>query len=275
MTFMDRLQQIDRRVIYVLLAGAVFFALLNPIGLPITVGALTQAAYDNIEALPAGSIVYFGADFSASSGPELRPTLKGAMTQAFEKDLRIVGGAMWNEGGTLLDQVWQEVSPKFPDKKYGVDFVNLGYKPGNAVYLERMMSDVMAATVGQDHFGKPLADLPIMAEFKTMRDAKLVFGFCSGDPGTSLYISRVTDVAGMPLNISTVAVSVPEAMAFVQSNQIKGLVGGMQGAAQYELLSGTPGPAISGMDAQSLVAIFIIVFMALGNIGYVASKNKK
>lgn len=274
MSVWERLQNVDRRIIYVILAGVVFLALLKPMGLPIQISAETQKAYDKLESIPNGSIIWFSADFSASSGTELLPTMRAAMIQAFRKDLRIVCGAMWNEGGNLADRVWRMVSPMFPDKKYGVDFVNIGFRPGQAVWLESMVTDANAGALGQDHFGKPLADLPLMAEFKSLKDAKLIFDFISGDPGEKEYMARVAGPYSIPLVVSCVSVTVPEAMTFVQSGQVQGLVGGMAGAAQYEVLARAPGTAVSGMDAQSLAHIVVIAFIVLGNIGYLATKKK-
>ena len=45
-------------------------------------------------------------------------------------------------------------------------------------------------------------------------------------------------------------------------------MGGMKGAAEYELLVNAPGAAVQGMDAQSLGHIVILVFIILGNLGY-------
>jgi len=85
----------------------------------------------------------------------------------------------------------------------------------------------------------------------------------------------VTGPNNIPLVDSCVSVSVPEAMPLVQSGQLFGLVAGMKGAAEYEVLVNKPGSATAGMDAQSFSHALIIVFMILGNIGYLVTRNKK
>ena len=79
----------------------------------------------------------------------------------------------------------------------------------------------------------------------------------------------------IPLVEAAISVSIPECMPLVQAGQISGLLAGMKGAAEYEVLVEKPGSATAGMDAQSFSHALIIIFMILGNIGYIVTKNKK
>ena len=63
-------------------------------------------------------------------------------------------------------------------------------------------------------------------------------------------------------------------MPFVQAGQVKGMLQGLRGAAEYELLSGSPGVASAGMDAQSLGHLLIIGFIVVGNVAYIMSKRE-
>ena len=72
------------------------------------------------------------------------------------------------------------------------------------------------------------------------------------------------------------AVMAPKFYAYVASGQYVGLLGGMKGAAEYELLVGERGTAVTGMGAQSIVHLLIIAFVILGNIGFfVMRKNRR
>jgi hypothetical protein len=51
------MQDIDRRYIYLLAWIAVLLPLLNPLGLPVTIGKYSTAYYDYIEALPEDSVI--------------------------------------------------------------------------------------------------------------------------------------------------------------------------------------------------------------------------
>jgi len=62
------------------------------------------------------------------------------------------------------------------------------------------------------------------------------------------------------------AVSTPGFLPYVNNlNQLYGLLGGLKGAAEYESLIGVKGTATSGMDAQSIAHVLVILFIIMGN----------
>jgi len=195
------------------------------------------------------------------------------LRQGLRKNLRFIAGGVWVMAGNLAESAWNQVSPEFPDKKYGVDFLNVGYKPGTNIALEKFAADAMTAFAGVDNYGKPLTDFPIMKEFKSAKDAKAIFIFCTGTPGEQEYIKHVTDPNKIPISSCTISVSVPGVMPYVQAGQLVGLVAGMKGSAEYEVLINKPGSAVAGMDAQSFAHALIIIFILFGNIGYLAQRG--
>ncbi len=271
----ERLANIDRRVIYVLMILITALSLIKPVGLAIIPSPETQKVYDFIESLAPGSIVYLGFDFSAGGIPELMPAAQSLVRQGFRKDLRFVCAGMWVMAGDMADTAFSIVPEEFPDKQYGVDWVNIGYKPGGEVLLQKMLSSIYEAAVGVDHYGNDLNTLPLMKEVQTLKDVDALFIFAGGTPGERQYIAHVTSPHNKPLIVSTLAVSVPELMPLVQSGQVHAAVFGMKGAAEYELLVGHPGSATAGMDAQSFSHALIIVFIILGNVGYLLTQKKE
>lgn len=270
----QKLANIDRRIIYVLMVGVIALALIQPIGLAIVPSEETIRAYEFIESLPAGSVVYLGMDFSAGGIPELMPAIQSLIRQGFRKDLKFIAGGMWVMAGDMADTGFSIVEEEFPDKKYGVDWVNLGYKPGGEVLLQKMLASFYDACVGIDHYGNDLAQLPLMSEVPTIKDVDAIFIFVTGTPGEREYIRHVTSPHNIPFLVSCVSVSVPEMMPLIQSGQIVAGVLGMKGAAEYEVLVGHPGTATAGMDAQSFSHALIIIFIILGNLGYIFTREK-
>jgi hypothetical protein len=249
------------------------YALLNPMGLPISINETTRMAYDKLQALEPGDIVWLGYEFSAGGVPELVPAIKATAKLAFEQGAKIVSGTMWLEGQNLGGAALREMADK-QGKVYGVDYVQIGYKPGGQVFLERAVDDLWDAAVGIDENGTDLAQLPLMAEVKSMADIDLIFIYCTGNPGDKEYVKIVGDRLNVPICSSVVSVSVPESMPFVRSGQLAGLLMGMRGAAEFEILAKIPGNAVSGMDAQSLSHVLIIVFILIGNLAYIFGGKK-
>ena len=52
------------------------------------------------------------------------------------------------------------------------------------------------------------------------------------------------------------------------------VLAGMPGAAEYESLIGQKGSATSGMDAQSVAHLVIVLFIVLGNISYFIDRKR-
>jgi hypothetical protein len=137
-----------------------------------------------------------------------------------------------------------------------------------------MLESFYDACVGIDHYGNDLAQLPLMSEVPTIKDVDAIFIFVTGTPGEREYIRHVTSPHNIPFLVSCVSVSVPEMMPLIQSGQIVAGVLGMKGAAEYEVLVGHPGTATAGMDAQSFSHALIIIFIILGNLGYIFTREK-
>ncbi len=109
---------------------------------------------------------------------------------------------------------------------------------------------------------------------KNYEQVKFIFEVA--DNATADYwISIVNAGYSVPMGVGCTAVMAPKFYAFVGAGQIVGLLGGMKGAAEYEILLGRPGTAFRGMDIQSLVHFLIIGLVLIGNIGFFVMKKRK
>jgi hypothetical protein len=192
---MSKIANIDRRIMYLLLVAVIAFALIRPVGLAIKVSPETMKVYNAIAALPETSIIWMGFEFDAGAIPELMPAAKMVIREAFDRNLKIVAGGMWQMAGDVTNQAFDAVLPDCPNKQYGVDYVSIGYRPGRDVWLDQMTRDAWAASANQDYKGTKFADLPLMSQFKSLKDAKFLMVFSTGTPSTPEYIK----VASGPL----------------------------------------------------------------------------
>ena len=71
------------------------------------------------------------------------------------------------------------------------------------------------------------------------------------------------------------AVSVAVTMPYLASGQLVSIVASLRGGAEYELISGFSGTAMTGMDSQSFMNLTIVIFVILGNIGFFYNKYKE
>lgn len=273
MKWLEKLQTIDRRIIYLLLFLSIVLPLLFPLGLPVDITANTQAVYDLVDRLPAGSVVLLSYDWDAASAPELLPQAEAVTRHILEKKHKLVAVALWNQGATFADRVHNAVAPEL-EAVYGEDYVNLGYRPGQAVVLNSLARDIHA-TFPEDVTRTRTGSIPMMKDIKTIEDIDLIICLSAGDPGLRTYIEQIGSQYPVTITGGVTAVSVPGMLPYLQSGDLVGLLAGMSGAAQYEVLVDWPGLGLGGMDAQSISHLVIIALILIGNIAYVAVGRKK
>jgi hypothetical protein len=272
---MEKIANIDRRIIYILLVAVIFIVLLRPVGLAIQVSSYTQKIYDYVNTVPEGSYMWLGFDFDASNIPELLPSAKVMIRQAFDRNIKIVAGGMWATAGDMASLAFDAIAPEYPNKKYGVDYINLGYRPGSSILLDQANQDAWKAFTGVDYYGQSFNSMPIMQGFRSMKDAKFIFACVGGSPGYPEYLKATTGPLNIPFMVACVSTDVSGVMTYILSNQIISAFFGMKGGGEYETLYGKPGAATAGMDAQSFAHALIIIFIIVGNVGYLAGKRKQ
>ena len=73
-TFVEKLGNIDRRIIFIVMALAVIIPLAVRLTLPIPIDeGPSKNMYDAVDALPPGSTVLLSFDYDPSTMPELQP----------------------------------------------------------------------------------------------------------------------------------------------------------------------------------------------------------
>ena len=282
--FLDRMLNLDRRWIFLFVLVSVVTPIVVPIGLPVTTTGATRSAFEFIDSLHEGDTVLISFDYGPSSGPENDPMAEAVMRQCALKKLRFVVIALYPLGGLgLANNAVAKIAEEFPDLRYGVDYVNLGYKDGPAAVMRRLGEDI-AGAFPTDVNGTPLARIPMMQGLHDLRQISVVFTAATGLIG-EWWITQMHPQAGTPVIIGPTAVSAPKYYAFLNSGQLVGMLGGMKGAAEYEKLLRARYPqmakyykttrdftATKGMDAQTVLHTVILLFILLGNYAYLRQR---
>jgi hypothetical protein len=268
----SKLKEIDRRYIYLLIGLAVVFPLIFPLGLPIGVTPQAQALFDYVDKLPEGSVVILTFDYWPSTLPETQPMSYSALRHLFKKNIKVITLTTIPLGLQIMENVLKEVALEC-NKKYGEDYVNLGYRYDYLAVMQGMgrnIKDIFAL----DDYENPLDSLPLMRKVKNYEDINFIF-VISDNASADYWVSIVNAQYQTPMGAGVTAVMAPKCYSYLQTKQMVGLLGGMKGAAEYEKLSQNPGRATIGMGPQSIIHFLIILFIVLGNISYFATKSKK
>lgn len=273
MNFIAKLQEIDRRFIYLFIGIAAVLPLIFPLRLPLGVTPEAKSLFNKVDGLKEGSVVILTFDYYPSTLPETEPMSYAALRHMFKKNLKIITLTTIPLGSlSVMENVVNNVAREYK-KEYGVDYVNLGYKYGyQAVMLGmgRKIQDIFP----YDNYDHPLDSLPLMQRVKNYEDVDFIF-VVSDNATVEYWVSLVNAQFGVPMGAGVTAVMAPRCYSFLQTKQLVGMLGGMKGAAEYEQLSSNYGRASVGMGPQSIIHFLIIFFLIVGNIGYFASKKGK
>lgn len=271
MSFAERMLRIDRRIIFLVIGLCTLLPLVYPVGLAINVSPEVRAVYDYIEALPEGSVFLLSLDFDPASKPELYPQAVALLRHAFTHKLRVIGMTLWLPGTGMANEVITRVADE-QGKVNGRDYVFLGWSPGGSSVVINMGQDLYKA-FPTDYGNQPTRGLAVLAGVQSLRDVDYVISLAAGTTGIETWYVFGKDKYKFELGGGCTGVIAPGLYPLLRSGQINGLIGGLRGAAEYEVLIGQKGRAVAGMDAQSVTHLAIIVLVILCNVFYLSIRR--
>jgi hypothetical protein len=230
--------------------------------------------------------ILMSLDYGPATVPENDPMVHAVARHALEKNLKLYLITIWATGGPAIDNLIRTVIlTDFPEKKYGEDWVNLGYKVGNQGLIQSLTSDFRGQYTTDVGWGenapRAVGDIPMMRPISTVRDFAMIVGVGSGFPGLKEWVQFAGDPAGVPVGGGVTAVEAPLLYPYYPQ-QLVGLMGGLLGAAEYERLVTEHYPrfqlaaqtALVRMFPQTVAHLVIIAFVIIGNVSYFAQRRR-
>jgi hypothetical protein len=272
----ERMLQIDRRWIFLLMAMVVVMVYLLHIKVPVYTTQEVRNIYDRIESLKEGDVILLAIDYDPSTLAELDPMTFTVLRQCFHKKLKVLVSALHPNGPTMAEQKIRQaiaIHERAGGDRivYGTDLVYLGYKPYPALVINSMGQD-FHISFPSDYYNTPIDSLPLTKRVHNLTDVKAIINI-SGTSATDYWISYGAAAYNVPLAVGVTGVMAADYYPYLQSGRIFGLMGGLKGAAEYERLAGNPGSAIEGMAMQMWAHLLIIAFIVIGNVGYFLSRR--
>lgn len=261
-----------RRMIFLFLGVAVAGAVIVPFRLPGKPSSLARKVFDDIESLAEGSPVLLSFDFDPTAKGELEPMGIALLRHCFARNLHPVVMTFWQSGVALHKTMVEQTAAEY-GKVSGRDFVFLGFKPGD-VNLILNMGESITGAFDKDYYGRPTQGMPALAGLNSLRTLSYAVCLAAGMT-TEVWIAYGGDRFHFPLAAGCTAVIAPDLFPYLQSGQLRGLLGGLRGAADYELLVGRQGGATQGMRPQSVAHLFILGLIVLANAEVLVGLFKK
>ena len=195
----------------------------------------------------------------------------------------------WDEWASIREQgttdkagiveAWEAQGHQLSDNALGWvfegrDYAILGYQP--LFYLVILgMGNSIATQYPNDANGNPVTEMPMLREHKNLREIDLAVT-SSGSAACTYWITYGREKVGLPVAFAVTAVMATDYFIYIQSGQVIGQMGGLRGAAEYEVMLEQTGEypttdkAFQGMDVQSVAHVAIFLFVLVGNIAFFA-----
>ena len=270
---LQKVLRVDRRWIFLAVGIAVVIPFFFPLGLPVVVTGPVQSLHDAVEALPPNSQpLLLAIDYAPATLPELEPMSLAILRQAFSNDVNVMVMTLHPAGYGLAERAVLQVAEEY-DRVYGEDYVFLGFQPGTSAVILSLGINIRNV-FPEDAYGTPLSELPLMQGVRNYDDIPLLITL-AGWSAAEASVCFAHEPYGQQVGAGVTAVMATDYYPYLNAGQLVGLLGGMRGAAEYEVLIDHPDQGARGMDSQSIIHLLIIVLIIIGNVAYFATRKAK
>lgn len=269
MRWLARLHDLNPRWLY-LAAGLLMlvpFVVLIPMPAG-TASRATRGLYDAIDSCPPDKVVMIDSSWDQGSRAENEAQLECVVRHLCKRRIKFV---VTSVGVTVFGPEFAERAIRPIAEQagyvYGRDWVNTGFvqaPTSMAVVIDALARDFHNIRRADVH-GTPVADLPLMQHVRTISDVHLVYVITYSP--TPEWISFIKGQFGVPVAFGCMSIMAPSYYAYIDSNQLCGMLIGNRGAAQYEALIGRPSLGTRLSMAQSFGNGAIILAALVGNLG--------
>jgi hypothetical protein len=252
MKFYEKIRDLDRRIVFLLMVFAVSIPILFQIPFPEITTPMVERVFDQIDSMPAGSRVLLAFDYDPPSEPELQPMANSLVRHLALRKCKLYFIALWPVGQNMIEDTLADVLvPEFPEYVYGVDYVNLGFKSGYEGVIKVVQTNLRKLYT-TDGRGTAVDKIPMMEDVRNLRNMAIIVNVSAGYPGMKEWVQYGSDPARIPIVGGCTAVQAPLMYPYYPT-QLHGLMGGIKGAAEYdEMLSKRYGEQLSVRYQQAL-----------------------
>jgi len=100
---MQKLMNIDRRIIYFTMLVLVSLPLLNPLGIPLEINKGTRDVFEQLDAVPAGKRVLFSINYDPTSAADIAPQAKVMLEHLMSKNVKVALVCFSAAGPALIE----------------------------------------------------------------------------------------------------------------------------------------------------------------------------
>ncbi|MFC1803861.1 hypothetical protein ACFL0D_07860 [Thermoproteota archaeon] len=276
-SFLARLGKLDIRIFFWILLILTAIPYVRPLGIPISISVQVKDFHKTLDELEAGDVIIMEQGYTPTNyamlpgGPALFKYLTVIFPEEHGGRLKIV----LKSSGEVGPVGWSEkVEDYFKEAgwEYGVDYVYLGYIPGQETAIANL-ADGVNTIVAVDYYGNSMADLEMMKDINDYRDVSAVISVDASDYPD--WYAKHWSSKGVPFVDMGPGPYYARWNTLYTQGILQGLIGTGRAAAEYELLLGIPGEAVASADTLSATHLFMILAIILGNLSVIGRGSKK
>jgi len=204
---------------------------------------------------------------------ELGPATEAVSAHLFSRPVKILFWSLEPQGPLVIQQILDDLKTDIESygKKYGQDYVNLGYISGQETAMAALMTNTQKV-VSNDYYGNRIDSLPLMNNVKSSKDIGLLISvlIVTADERVRQY----SVLGGLSWAAIETIAWVPGFRPYVATKQVLLVLGGARGGAEYELVSERLGKGTASVDMLSVTLLMTATLVIIGNIAYLTSLRR-
>lgn len=285
LTALAKLANVRRTTIYAVLFVAAGLPFVVPIRMSPIVWNETHSAFELTDATPPDKVLAINSQWIAGSQGENWPEYEAIVSHCMLKGIKFVVFGL--DSDPLAPQMAEAINEKQAaqyGRKYGVDWVNLGLSRGAPLTMAAIGRNVKSV-YRTDFRGTATDDFRKLPLMRQVVNAKSFQALWVVDYQPNLDWTVFLDPRGeTPILFASAGMVSTGYYPYIASKQLKGMLVGVRGAAEYEtLLREKYGDRFIDKDLRGgklLVPLafghlVIILFIVAGNIGILAARRLK
>ncbi len=275
-------RHLDRRWIFLAMFFAIAIPILTGLTFPEDPSPMVRSVFQTVDDLPEGSSILIACDYDPASKGELEPMDAAFTRHCALKKHKIFYITLWPGAVPMIKKNIDILEDEFPNYKYGVNYVNLGFQAGQEGVIKVIVNELQDMYSFDDD-GTNLDGIPITRDVKNIQQMDLIINISAGTPGAKEWIQYAATPYGIPMIAGTTGVGAPPLYPYIP-DQLTGILGAIKAAAEYEqvLLEAYPEQCNNPrsrlgqqrMGSQLVGHLLIIGLIVVGNIVYFSDRKR-
>ncbi|MEM7028374.1 MAG: hypothetical protein AAF629_02190 [Chloroflexota bacterium] len=211
-----------------------------------------------------GSIALVSFDYTAAHDGEMAPLAIEVIKKLRGQGMRVIAVSLNPEGAMLAQQVLQTLSPD----SYGIDILNLGYRPGDVIAVRQFGFDNPLQGLVDFETKQAYTTFADWPEITKIADIALIVAIGAQSDSFQWWAEQLPDTNTPPILAVASSAAEPYVLPYVETGHYDAVIAGINGAAALESarVQTQLGPATQMLDSQSLAHLLIMILMLSGTM---------